>query len=173
MRRLRSPLFGTARRAAARRRFKRRRQVVADAVLRRIAASEERNMRGPGERNRVVRLWRPGPLAGEGVDVGGLDIRSAIDTDMVGAQSIDGDDEDVGAREGAAGGVGAPEHPVPSITVPSARHPAEARNRLIMRTRPLPPAPGIQYRPQHGQPQSAAFFLGNFEACPKGGWHLR
>jgi hypothetical protein len=71
------------------------RDVVADAVLRRIAAREERDVGRPRERNMGVRLRRPRPVLRQGVDVGGRDVRGAVDPEAIRPKRVDGYDQDV------------------------------------------------------------------------------
>jgi hypothetical protein len=69
--------------------------VVADAVMGRNEAGEDRGVRGQGHRGGGGRLLEDDALARDGVDVRRLDAREAVAAEAVGAQRVERDEDEV------------------------------------------------------------------------------
>ena len=79
-------------------RGQRARDVVADAVLRRIEAGEDRDVRRPRDRCVHRRVERQRAFARDPIEVRRRDIAAAVAPEPIGAQCVDGDDENVTRR---------------------------------------------------------------------------
>ena len=127
--------------------------VVADAVVRRDEAREDRRVRGQGHRRGGRRLLEEDAVAGHRVDVRRLDPAEAVAAQPVRAQGVEGDHDDV---EGLAGVVGRRAGPGPRPR--SAGASRGARPARPRRGRPAARAvPGLGAALGHGTHATRAF----------------
>ena len=85
--------------------------IFLDAVLKRICGGEQRGVRGQRERNLCIDVREQRALLGEGVDVRRGNGAVSVGAQMVGAEGVDGDDDDRGLSRGSyAYDGGAPNH---------------------------------------------------------------
>ena len=68
------------------------------------AARKDCGVRGQRDRHGSVSLREPGAEARQGVEVRRLDARVAVTAQVVRAQGVDGDDDDVGLRASSSRG---------------------------------------------------------------------
>ena len=79
-------------------RIERKDDVVADAVDGRVQAGEDRGVRGARERHRALGLLEPDAAGGQGIQGRGRGLPVAVDADVIGAQRVDRDEQQVRPR---------------------------------------------------------------------------
>ena len=77
---------------------------IGDAVHAGQQAGEDGGVRSVGDGTVRKGLGKPDAVSGDGVDGGSLDVLVSVAAEVVGAECVDGDEEDVGLLSGGGGG---------------------------------------------------------------------